>query len=123
MAPQVPSPVVALNLGLALVSTSNAPLLLLDSTLTIIAASKSFCRAFEIDPTKANGCLLSELGAGEWNKPQLISMLSATASGYVEIACCVHRGPRSPALSLARPGLRSAPRIPTSLLDQQRSGQ
>jgi two-component system, sensor histidine kinase PdtaS len=85
MAPQVPSPVVALNLGLALVATSNAPLLLLDSTLTVIAASKSFCRAFEIDPAKVNGCLLSELGAGEWNKPQLISMLSATASGYAEI--------------------------------------
>jgi len=87
MAPHVPPPpaIVALNLGLALVATSNAPLLLLDKSLVIIAASKSFCRAFQIDPAKAEGCLLSELGAGEWNKPQLDSMLRATASGYAEI--------------------------------------
>jgi PAS domain-containing protein len=86
MASQVPPPAtVALSLGLALVATSNAPLLLLDRGLTIIAASKSFCRAFQIDPAEVEGCLLSQLGAGEWNKPQLDSMLRATAAGYAEI--------------------------------------
>src|SRR5579872_5936508 len=86
MAPhQSPPAVVALNLGLALVATSNAPLLLLDKRLVIIAASRSFCRAFEIDPANIEGCLLSELGAGEWNRPQLNSMLRATAAGYAEI--------------------------------------
>ena len=81
MAPHVPPPaIVALNLGLALVATSNAPLLLLDERLVILAASRSFCRVFEIDSAKVEGCLLSELGAGEWNKPQLNSMLRATAS-------------------------------------------
>lgn len=83
MAPHVPPPaIVSLNLGLALVATSNAPLLLLDRSLVIIAASKSFCRTFQIDPAKVEGCPLSDLGAGEWNKPQLGSMLRATASGY-----------------------------------------
>jgi two-component system, sensor histidine kinase PdtaS len=86
MAPHVPpSATVALNLGLALVASSNAPLLLLDKNLSIIAASKSFCRAFQIDPAKVEGRALSELGAGEWNKPQLNSMLRTTAAGYTEI--------------------------------------
>jgi two-component sensor histidine kinase len=86
MAPhQIPPANVAVNLGLALVATSYAPLLLLDRSLVIIAASKSFCRAFQIDPAKVEGCLLSELGMGEWNKPQLDSMLRATASGFSEI--------------------------------------
>jgi two-component sensor histidine kinase len=86
MAPHTPPPaIVALNLGLALVATSNAPLVLLDGRLTILAASKSFCRAFQIDPAKVEGCLLCELGTGEWNKPQLDSLLRATASGYAQI--------------------------------------
>lgn len=86
MTPHAPPPaIVALNLGLALVATSNAPLLLLDERLAILAASKSFCRAFQIDPSKVEGCLLSDLGTGEWDKPQLNSMLRATASGYAEI--------------------------------------
>ena len=80
-----PHPVVALNLGLALIATSNTPLLLLDSSLTIIAASPSFCRTFQIDPSKIDGCHLAELGAREWNIPQLTSLLNATASGYAEI--------------------------------------
>jgi two-component sensor histidine kinase len=86
MASQVPpSATVALSLGLALVATSNAPLLLLDRNLTIIAASKSFCRAFEIDPAAMEGRAFLQLGAGEWNKPQLDSMLRAAAAGYAEI--------------------------------------
>jgi hypothetical protein len=86
MAPRVPPPaIVSLNLGLALVATSNAPLVLLDKGLAVIAASNSFCRAFQIDPSKVEGCVLSELGGGEWDKPQLNSMLRATAAGYTEI--------------------------------------
>jgi two-component sensor histidine kinase len=85
MASQVPPTVIVVNLGLAVVATSTAPLLLLDSSLTIIASSKSFCRAFEIDMAKIEGCPLSKLGAGEWNKPQLSAMLHATAAGYAEI--------------------------------------
>ena len=78
-------PIVAHNLALALVASSNAPLLLLDNALTILAASKSFCRAFQIDPAKIDGCGIAELGNGEWNRPQLTSLLNATASGFAEI--------------------------------------
>jgi hypothetical protein len=63
----------------------NVQLQRLDNTIVIPARRKSFCRAFQISPAKQEGCLLSELGAGEWNKPQLDSMLRATASGYAEI--------------------------------------
>jgi two-component sensor histidine kinase len=86
MAPHSPpDAVVALNLALALVASSSVPLLLLDKDLTVVAASTSFCRAFQIDPAKTQGCLLAELGSGEWNVPQLSSMLNATASGFAEI--------------------------------------
>jgi len=84
MAPHPPSDV-ALNLGLALIATSTAPLLLLDRDLTVIAGSKSFCKAFQIDPATVPGSRLENIGAGEWNVPQLSSLLNATASGYAEI--------------------------------------
>jgi two-component sensor histidine kinase len=76
---------VPLNLALALVAASTAPLLLLDKHLMVIAASASFCRSFQIDPATVAGCRLGGLGAGEWNVPQLVSLLNATASGYADI--------------------------------------
>jgi two-component sensor histidine kinase len=86
MAPHaVPDPIVAHSLALALVATSDAPLLLLDNKLTVVAASNSFCSAFGIDPAKTAGGPLAALGAGEWNVPQLASLLNATASGHAKI--------------------------------------
>jgi|SRR5471032_668727 len=86
MAPQAPlPPAVALNLALAVVASSNAPVLLLDSSLTVIAASKSFCRAFQIEPGLIAGRPLAALGGGEWNVPQLAGLLKATASGFAEV--------------------------------------
>jgi two-component system, sensor histidine kinase PdtaS len=86
MAPHPPAhPDVPLNLALAVVASSTAPLLLLAEDLTLIAASKSFCRAFQIDPASVPGLPLRELGSGEWGMPQLVALLKATASGYAEI--------------------------------------
>jgi two-component system, sensor histidine kinase PdtaS len=86
MAPRTPpTPDIALDLALAVIASSDAPLLLLNSALTIVAASRSFCRVFQIDPAVAQGRTLSELGAGEWNVPQLSALLRATASGYAEV--------------------------------------
>lgn len=78
-------PDVALNLALAVIASSYAPLLLLDGDLVLIAASKSFCRAFRIDPARVEGQSLQELGSGEWSLPQLTSLLEATASGYAAV--------------------------------------
>ena len=86
MAPHTPAhPDVALNLALAVIASSTAPLLLLNGDLTLIAASKSFCRAFQIDPARIAGCPIGKLGAGEWGMPQLAALLKATAEGFAEI--------------------------------------
>jgi two-component sensor histidine kinase len=76
---------VALNLALAVIASSMAPLLLLDENLALVAASDSFCRAFGIDPASLPDKALRELGAGEWNVPQLNSLLKATASGMAKV--------------------------------------
>jgi two-component sensor histidine kinase len=87
---------VALNLALAVVASSNAPLLLLDSDLTVIAASASFCREFGLQEAIVEGSLLTAMGSGEWNVPQLASLLKATASGFADI--------KDYEMELARPG-------------------
>ena len=75
-----------LSLALAVVGSSRPPLLLLDESLKIIAASTSFCVAFDIDPDRIVGSFLGEVGTGEWNKPQLHVLLEATAKGNAAIA-------------------------------------
>jgi len=75
----------ATSLMLAVVATSDTPLLLVAGDLTVVAASLSFCAAFGIDPATVHGKSVLELGAGEWNVPQLGSLLTATASGAAEI--------------------------------------
>lgn len=72
-------------LGSALISSSKAPLLLLSDDLTVIGASESFCSAFGIDPGTVNGAKLGALGDGEWNVPQLNSLLRATFNGSASI--------------------------------------
>jgi two-component sensor histidine kinase len=71
---------------LAVIASSNEPLLFLAADLTIIAASASFCRTFQIDPASVPGRQLADLGSGEWAMPKLDSLLKATASGSAEIA-------------------------------------
>lgn len=70
---------------LAVVMSSHEPLLFLSDDLRIIAASASFCRAFEIDPATVTGKRLGELGSGEWAMPSLNVLLTATATGAARI--------------------------------------
>jgi two-component sensor histidine kinase len=76
---------VALNLSLAMVASSDAPLLLLNGSLVVIAASASFCQAFSIEPSSVAGQTIYELGSGEWDKPRLRSLLNATVSGQAKV--------------------------------------
>ncbi|WP_293904235.1 sensor histidine kinase [Phenylobacterium sp.] len=87
MAAQTPtySEEAALSLTLAIVASSPGPLLLLDGDLRIVAASASSAEAFEIDVLGTPGVSLSSLGAGEWNLPQLRSLLDATLAGAAKI--------------------------------------
>ncbi len=74
-----------LGLALALVQSSTAPMLLLDGDLKVIAASESFSRTFRISPVGLVGQSVFSLGDGEWDLPQLRSLLSTTASGSAEV--------------------------------------
>jgi len=65
----------ALSLVLAVIASSSEPLVLLDGRLTVIAASTSFCRAFQINAANVVGHTIAELGQGEWNVPKLIALL------------------------------------------------
>jgi len=78
-------PDVAFTLAMALVASSDAPLLLLDGELTVIAASASFCAAFHIDPASVAGQSAFGLGDGEWNARRLRSLLTATLSGHASV--------------------------------------
>jgi two-component system, sensor histidine kinase PdtaS len=78
-------PKVADSLALALVAASDAPILLLDGALTVIAASASFSRAFQIDPDATEGRSLFALGGGEWDVPQLRSLLGVTLARAAHI--------------------------------------
>jgi two-component sensor histidine kinase len=81
----VPASPLADNLALAMVAASDAPLLLLDGDLNVVAVSRSFCGAFRVDPATAPGQSIFALGAGEWDLPRLRSLLTGTASGQAAI--------------------------------------
>ncbi|WP_246161784.1 sensor histidine kinase [Segnochrobactrum spirostomi] len=72
------------SLALAILTASHAPALLLDGDLKVLAASNSFNAMFASSPV-APGTSLAALGAGEWNVPQLQSLLRATLAGHAEI--------------------------------------
>ena len=73
------------SLALAVITSSDAPVLLLDDSLGVIAASRSFGDTFGLDAASLPGLTLAELGEGEWAVPQLGSLLKATAAGFAEI--------------------------------------
>lgn len=73
------------SLGMALVFSSSTPLLLLDEQLVVKAASGSFCRAFSVDCDSVVGNELFAMGDGEWDTPQLRSLLGAIASGSAAV--------------------------------------
>jgi two-component sensor histidine kinase len=80
-----PLPEVWRSLALALIEASTTPVLLLDKELNVAAASASFCDAFQIVPSEMDSRPFAELSEGEWNVPQLIGLLKATASGFAAV--------------------------------------
>jgi two-component sensor histidine kinase len=72
-------------LALAILASTAAPALLLDGELSVIAASTAFYRTFGLDPSTVAGRPLFKLGAGEWDVPQVRSLLGATLSGLATI--------------------------------------
>ena len=78
-------PEAATSLMLAVITSSTAPLLLLDAGTRVVAASHSFCRAFALDPSALDDVLLKDIGAGEWDAPQLGALLRTTAAGTAQV--------------------------------------
>ena len=91
-----PTPDSVTTLALAVVASSQTPLLLLDGELSVLAASASFCRAFDLDPALVADRPIFDLGRGEWNLPRLRSLLTAVGSGGAAIPAYE--------LTLVRPG-------------------
>jgi PAS domain-containing protein len=85
MAQNTSAPAIAQSLAMAVIASSNAPLVLLGGDLTVVLASASFCTAFGLDAAAVPGLKIQELGDGEWNVPQLLSLLQATLSGQAEV--------------------------------------
>ena len=117
----LPDPEVELNLASAVIASSHTPLVLLDDVSNVLAASRSFSRAFGLHPNQINGRPLASLGAGEWALPQLSSLLRATAAGSAQIEAyefdLKRTGPGGPPrrpecaeTRLSRPGPRQASR-------------
>ena len=57
------------------VDTVHEPLLVLDANLKIISASRSFYGFFRVTPEEAIGRQLYDLGDGQWNIPELRTLL------------------------------------------------
>jgi len=85
MTSPLPTPAVELTLAIAMVASSNTPVLLLNGQLDVVAASLAFCRTFEVDPATVNGRRVFALGTGEWDLPRLRSLLTAVASGGAKV--------------------------------------
>ncbi|RYG17659.1 MAG: histidine kinase [Caulobacteraceae bacterium] len=85
MATSTDSPDLGTALALAIVSSSQAPVLLLDAASNVVGASTSFLREFGDAAHLVVGKSLFSLGGGDWDMPRLRSLLSAVGSGEAEI--------------------------------------
>lgn len=62
-------------LAQAIVNTIPEPFLVLDASLRVLSASRSFCETFKVDPQQTHGRLLYALGDGQWDIPALRTLL------------------------------------------------
>jgi len=65
----------AQTLAQAIVDTIHEPLLVLDSTFSVLAASRSFYETFKVEPEHTVDRLLYALGDGQWDIPALRELL------------------------------------------------
>ncbi len=104
---------------MAVIKSSDAPLLLLNENLSVLAASRSFSQAFDLDPKRVVSRPLGALGVGEWNGAQLRVLLEATAAGAAEIEAYemdLKRGPSNVRKLLVNAHKLEYPGVDSSLL-------
>ena len=73
----------AQTLAQAIVDTIHEPLLVLDSAFRVLAASRSFYETFKVDLEQTMGCLLYDLGDGQWDIPALRLLLETIIPEHV----------------------------------------
>jgi nitrogen-specific signal transduction histidine kinase len=63
------------NYAQNIVDTVRDPLLILDATLRVRSANRAFCQTFHVSPAETEGRLIYELGNGQWDIPDLRTLL------------------------------------------------
>jgi len=63
------------TLALAIVDTLPEPFVVLDDGLRVLAASRCFYEFFKVDAEHTKGCVLFDLGGGQWDIPALRLLL------------------------------------------------
>ena len=74
-----------MTLALAVLEASDAPVLLLDDNLLIVAASRTFSTTFGLDPHAVAGMALYDIDHHHWDVPRLRSLIGATMAGLAEV--------------------------------------
>jgi two-component system CheB/CheR fusion protein len=59
----------------AILRTAQVPLLVLRADLRVNTANEAFYETFEVEPSATEGCLIYEIGGGQWNIPKLRALL------------------------------------------------
>ena len=72
-------------LARAIVDTVRDPLLVLDQELRIVAASRSFHQIFQIIDQDIPGRLIYEIEGGQWNIPELRTILETVAKDHATV--------------------------------------
>src|SRR6478609_8401159 len=77
MATMEPRPLVddIQNYAQNIVDTVREPLLILDATLRVRSANRAFYQTFHVSPGETEGHLIYELGNGQWDFPDLRTLL------------------------------------------------
>jgi PAS domain S-box-containing protein len=65
----------ALDYADRIIDTVRDPLIVLDAELRVLSASRSFYEVFGVGPEETEGRLIYELGTGQWDIPQLRTLL------------------------------------------------
>ena len=63
------------NYAQNIVDTVREPLLILDATLRVQSANRAFYQTFHVSPAETEGRLIYELGNGQWDIPDLRTLL------------------------------------------------
>ncbi len=69
----------------AIVDTVREPLIVLDDALRVVTASRSFYRAFGVEPQESEGRLFYELGDGQWDIPALRELIAEVIPHHTTI--------------------------------------